>query len=71
MQNLTYKGWRGTRLQFAVILVLLATAGYVWGDVKAAVWVDFLAYIFGAYGATEVGAKGATAYRERGASDDG
>lgn len=69
MQQLDYKGWRGTRLQLLVCLVLMVTAGYIWGDVTAQQWVDFLLYTAGTYGITEVGAKGAAAYRDRGGSD--
>lgn len=64
MNNLTYKGWEGTRLQLSLVLILMVSAGYIWGDVTAEQWISFLEWISTAYGLTEVGAKGASAYRE-------
>lgn len=61
---LAYKGWRGTRLQLAVILILMVTAGYLFGDVTAEQWIDFLKWVSTSYGLTEIGVKGASAYKE-------
>lgn len=61
---LAYKGWRGTRLQLALILILMVTAAYLWGDVKGDQWIGFLEWVSTAYGLTEIGAKASSAYKE-------
>lgn len=63
--NLNYKGWRGTRLQLAVVLILMVSSGYIWGDVTAEQWISFLEWVSTSYGLTEIGAKASEAYKEK------
>lgn len=66
MNTLAYKGWQSTRLQLGIILILMVTLAYLFGDVTSAQWLDFLEWVSVTYGLTEIGVKGAVAYKERG-----
>lgn len=66
MQHLDYKGWKSTRAQSLIVIVVMVTAAFAFtGKVTADQWINLLIWAFGVYGATEVGAKGASAYREK------
>lgn len=70
MRHLEYKGWKSTRLQLVVLLLLSVSSAYIWGDVSADQWIGFLEWASTAYGLTEVGSKAAVAYREKGNDAD-
>lgn len=66
MDHLQYKGWKSTRVLLGIILGLMVTGGWMFGDVSAEQWIEFLKWDFGIFALSEIGAKGAVAVRERG-----
>lgn len=59
--NLTYKGWKSTRLQLTFGCVIAVTIAFVAVKISSSEWLDFLKWMVGLYAGSEVGAKGAAA----------
>ena len=62
MDNLEYKGTKGTRFKLIAASIVVVTATFFSSEISADQWLDYLVRSLGIYASSEAAAKAASAY---------